>query len=80
MSKYVVFVDTRFYPYVDDEFDTLEEAQKRYDEMEPYDEDVYLCEIIDKKSDFQPLKPLVENVFDLLPKEPYQSSNRKVNE
>lgn len=68
MSKYVIFINTQFYPYVDDEFETLEAAQKRYKEMEAWDEDIYLCEIIDKKSDVQSWEP-VERIFDLLPKE-----------
>jgi len=68
MNKYVIFVNTQFYPYVDDEFETLEEARKRYEEMEACDEDIYLCEIIDKKTDTQIHEP-VESIFDLLPKE-----------
>lgn len=49
-SKYVVFVDTQFYPYVLDEYDTLKKAKEAYTEQDEWDSKIYLCKIIDTKS------------------------------
>ena len=75
MGKYIIFVNTEFYPYVYEEYDDLELARSAFGRMEPYDEDMYLCEIIEKRSDIQPPTAPVENLFDLLPKEPWSPQN-----
>jgi hypothetical protein len=49
-KKYLVCGDTQFYPWIY-EFDSLEEAQKEYAQSNPYEETVYLCEVITSKKE-----------------------------
>ena len=49
-KKYVVCGDTRFYPWVL-EFDNFKEAKKEYEDSNPFEETVYLCEVIMEKED-----------------------------
>ena len=51
MTKYIIFVDVTYYPYVDEVFDDLPSARKRYDKLQEHyslGEKIYLCKIIDE--------------------------------
>ena len=64
MTKYVIFVNTEFYPYVYEEYDDLEQARSVFEQKEAYDEDVYLCEVIEKPHFRHPSeKALIRNTI-----------------